>query len=171
MLSQKNKYNEFIEVCRIINEKLGVTPVLFGSLGLEVLTSSDFYADDIDVLVPEIYLNNNWGKLKKVVEKLGYIFIDLHEHEFKKNDVKLAFGVEESLIDFADVDYGKLEIIRDGSARFKLLDPNEYLKVYNKSYKDSYRRDKNNGKDRIKIKFLEEYIKNNLDTFQHNKDK
>ncbi len=50
------------------------------------------------------------------------------------------------------------DIIEDEKAKFKLLNFGEYLKVYKASYKDSYRRDKNNGKDMDKIIYLESLL-------------
>lgn len=159
MLLDNKKYGEFLKVCSSLNKKLNVIPVLFGSLGLEVLTQYDFNADDIDLLVPEDYHNKSWTRLKTLIESLSYEFVDLHEQEFKKKGVKLAFGVEESLQEFADVNFETLVIIEDENARFKLLNAVEYLRVYKASYKDSYRRDKNNGKDMDKITYLEKHLK------------
>ena len=155
MLIDKNKYREFLRVCISMNKKLNIVPVLFGSLGLEVLTQHDFYADDIDVLVPGVFHDQSWDKLKRIIESLGFEFVDLHEHEFKKENIKLAFGIEESLLEFADVDFNTLEIIKDENAKYKLLNAEEYLRVYKASYEDSYIRDKNNGKDMEKIIYLE----------------
>lgn len=159
MLLGKNKYNEFLVVCRTMNTKLDIVPVLFGSLGLEVLSKHDFDADDIDVLVPGVYHDKSWEELKTEIENLNFEFVDLHEHEFKKKDIKLAFGIEESLFDFVGVNCYKLNIIEDERAKYKLLNLEEYLRVYKASYKDSYRRDKNNRKDMDKIIYIENLLK------------
>ena len=160
MLINNDKYVEFLKVCKKLNTELQIIPVLFGSLGLEVLCRENFNADDIDVLVPNKYLDSFWDDFKKLIEENEYVFIDLHEHEFIKGNIKLAFAAEESLVDFADVDYHNLNIINDEGSKYKLLNSQEYLRVYKKSYKDSYRRDKNNGKDKDKIEFLEVFISN-----------
>ena len=47
------KYAEFLRVASLLNRELGVTPLLFGSLGLERRLHMDLNADDIDVLIPE----------------------------------------------------------------------------------------------------------------------
>lgn len=154
MLSNKQKYKEFITICRVINTQLEVVPVLFGSLGLEVLSGNDFKSDDIDVLVPKIFIQDEWDHLRNLIESNGFRFVDLHEHEFRKNNIKIAFAFEESLCYFANVDYRNLKIINDEGANFKLLNYDEYLRVYQKSFKDSYRTNKNNGKDQNKIEFL-----------------
>jgi hypothetical protein len=160
MKNHDKKYEMFILMCKTLNKEFNITPILFGSLGLEVLSGYDFNADDIDVLIPGIYLDEKWNLIRIIVESLGYRFKDLHEHEFIKNNVKLAFGIEESLLDFANINWRKLKSINDFGAKYKLLNYSEYLMVYKQSYQDSYRRDKNNGKDLSKIEYLEKLVSN-----------
>ncbi|WP_424580088.1 hypothetical protein [Virgibacillus halodenitrificans] len=47
-----------------------------------------------------------------------------------------------------------LEIHQEEDAKFYLLTPKQYLRVYEASYKDSYRAENNNHKDFRKIKYL-----------------
>lgn len=48
-----------------------------------------------------------------------------------------------------------------GDAKYYLLNPNQYLSVYEASSKDSYRTDNNNNKDIRKINFLKSMINAN----------
>ena len=50
------KYNSFLKIARALHQKLGICPLLFGSLGLEQRLKADLRADDIDILVPEFFL-------------------------------------------------------------------------------------------------------------------
>ena len=44
-----NKFNLFLENARLLSEKLGIVPLLYGSLGLEYLTGDVLGVDDINI--------------------------------------------------------------------------------------------------------------------------
>ncbi|SDT30400.1 Nucleotidyl transferase of unknown function [Paenibacillaceae bacterium GAS479] len=141
-------------MARVLNNELDIAPVLYGSLGLQFTSGIDLEPQDIDVLVPLEYLQEKWDLLQQAVEKIGYTFVDLHEHEFRKEGFKLAFAFIEDLADFANVDYKKLERIELDGAKFQALRLEDYLKVYSKSLIDGYRGAKNNNKDVAKIELI-----------------
>ncbi len=47
----QEKYNEFIRVAICLNKKLSITPLLYGSLGLQQLVVAELFPEDIDILV------------------------------------------------------------------------------------------------------------------------
>jgi hypothetical protein len=153
-------YDEFIEIAKNLNTELNIIPVLYGSLGLEKVTGVEFSPQDIDILVPLTFLEEKWEILKSLLKNLGYELIDLHEHEFKKNNVIIGISYYEDLLEFADVDYNNLKKNEDNGATYRTLSISEYLKVYNRSLLDGYRRTKNNNKDQRKIKILNELLHN-----------
>jgi hypothetical protein len=118
----------------------------------------NFSPQDIDVLIPLSFLEEKWQLLQYAMEQLGYTNLNLQEHEFIKNDIKIGFSFTEDLIAFADVDYKNLKVFDDNGSRYYLLTISDYLKVYNGSLQDGYRRTKNNNKDLNKIKILNEII-------------
>ncbi|MCE4047390.1 MULTISPECIES: hypothetical protein [Bacillaceae] len=148
-------YQEFLYIGKALNKNLGITPVLYGSLGLEVVTGINFNPQDIDILVPISYIEEKWPLLKEMMEKLSYELTDLHEHKFEKNGFEIGFAYEEDLPHFAGVAYNLLEMKVEAEARFKVLSVKDFLAVYRKSSKDSYRKTKNNNKDLKKIAILE----------------
>ncbi|MFS0553772.1 hypothetical protein [Brevibacillus sp. 179-C9.3 HS] len=77
--------------------------------------------------------------------------MDLQEHEFRKEGIKLAFAFMEDLADFAGVDYTRLERIEIDGAKYQTLSLEDYVKVYSRCLTDSYRKTKNNNKDVTKI--------------------
>ena len=147
-------YGEFIYISKILNQQLSIVPVLYGSLGLGKATQVDFSPQDIDILVPLTFLEEKWEMLQSTMEQLGYSLIDLSEHEFQKDDIKIGFAYTEDLLDFAAVDYKNLERVEENGAYYHLLTVTDYLKVYSKSFQDGYRRKKNNNKDLRKLEFL-----------------
>ena len=162
------KFNEFIEVARKLNG-MGITPLLMGSVGLEVVTEESWDAQDLDIHVPgdkrgwevppETSIHN-WNDIVKVMNSKGYTLIDLHEHEFSKDGLSVEFGIIDTLPDFAGVRMEDLEMHQKGEVKYYMLSPEQYLRVYEASSKDSYRADKNNHKDMGKIEYLKNLINN-----------
>ncbi len=75
---------KFLHIAKYLDEKLNVVPLLFGSLGLEQRLGTDLNADDIDLLIPEIFLYDRWGSIVRIMEENGYSIYDAHEHAFEK---------------------------------------------------------------------------------------
>ncbi len=111
----------------------------------------DLNADDIDVLIPEIFLNEKWDNIIELMSNAGYTLRDLREHEFEKSDLRVAFAAIESLASFAGVDLKQIPVIKEDSVRYYLLSLHDYLKVYKASAKDGYRKNVKNKKDEEKI--------------------
>ncbi len=146
-----NKCETFLGLADYITRKFGFLPLLYGSLGLGKRLNMDLCVDDIDILIPEKYLFSMWNCFKQYIEEFGFILTDLHEHEFTKDGVRIAFASIESLESYADIDISQIPVVDEKSCRYLLLDLDDYLKVYKASSKDSYRLNKNNQKDLIKI--------------------
>ena len=159
-------FEEFKTICFYLN-RVGITPTLMGSLGLEYRTKENWEPSDIDIHVPgdprgweapdhlRIY---DWDKIMKVMEDLGYVLIDIHEHEFQKDGVSVEYGTIDSLSDFAGISESDLELIQLGDITFRVPNLGQYLNIYQASSKDSYRNDQNNNKDFKKIEWLERHL-------------
>ncbi|WP_349410025.1 hypothetical protein [Pseudalkalibacillus sp. SCS-8] len=159
-------YNEFLRVTKKLNDDLEITPILYGSLGLEKVTGLTFSPQDIDILVPFRYIKPEWTTLEKKMEELGYTLVDLHEHKFLKEQFEIGFSFEEDLWPFAGIDPGQLTEKNDSGTIYRLLSANDYLKVYKRSSEDGYRRTKNNAKDFEKIHVLESIVLHNRERMQ-----
>ena len=146
--------DEFLNIARIFNEKLNVVPLLFGSLGLEQRLHTDLNADDIDILIPEIFLNDKLNSVVDIMSEIGYSLYDIHEHAFEKNGLTAAFASIESLIPFAGVDTDNIPVIESADVRYLLLDLQDYLKVYTASSEDGYRKNVKNKNDQQKINLI-----------------
>jgi hypothetical protein len=154
-MSQDNAFFfEFLRITCRINSELNIEPVLFGSLGLQMISGFHLDPQDIDVLVPVSYLQNKWNVLKTTLEDLGYQLFNLREHEFHKDGFKVAFAHEEDLLEFAGVDFRNLEVATYEGCRYRQLSLRDFLTVYSRSAQDGYRRSKNNNKDLQKIELL-----------------
>lgn len=160
-------FERFLQIAEQLNA-LGIVPLLMGSVGLERRTGRNWQARDIDIHVPSdprgweapdderIYQAE---QLIAMMEKLGYILVDRHEHEFQKDGLSVEFGGMHSLPAFAGVALEELEIQETSGIRYYLPTLEQYLKIYQASSQDSYRADKNNHRDFEKIDYLKEVLK------------
>ena len=149
----------FFENAKLLNDKLHIIPLMYGSLGLEYITNENLNSDDIDILIPNVFINDSWDIFKNVLEDNGYVLIDEHEHTFVKDGVCFSYASFEELESFAKINLDDIENKLDFGARFKLLSLEQYLKVYNASSKDGYRVNVRQKKDADKILFIQRHLK------------
>lgn len=158
---------EFLRITKELNKQQQI-PLLMGSLGLSVLTEIDFQPKDIDIhlkghsggwSIPAEEQIDAWPEVLLIMAELGYHFVDLHEHEFQKGAVIVQFASMNSLPTFANVSLDNL--VRHTINGIEFLTPSltDFLKIYCASFKDSYRRTKNNDKDLEKIQFLSKQLR------------
>ena len=155
------KYFEFLHIVELLNEQLTIYPLLYGSLGLEKRLSIDLNADDIDVLIPEKYIKSEWDKLLSLMNNAGYQLVDENEHEFYNGSVTVAYAALESLKSFANIEISDIPLVEYKGAKYLLLELADYLKVYEASSKDGYRKNVKNKQDNKKIALIKKAIENN----------
>ena len=156
------KFYEFLTIAKKLND-IHIIPLLMGSVGLEIVTHVNWDAQDLDIHVPgdkrgwEVPADQSifdWQRIVEIMESLEYRLIDLHEHEFQKNDLSVGFGIIDTLPSFAGVLLEDLKIHQKDGIQFYLLTAHQYLNVYRASSKDSYRAKNNNYKDMRKLDYL-----------------
>ena len=152
------KKKEFLYIAELLNKQLHIVPLLFGSLGLEQRLHTNLGADDIDVLIPEIFLNEEWDRVVTVMNDNGYVLYDLHEHAFEKSGLSFAFASIESLTPFAGIDLTKIPTVEEMGVHYYLLSLQDYLKVYTASSKDGYRKNVKNKRDEQKIGLINQAL-------------
>lgn len=147
----------FFENARLLNS-LSITPLMYGSLGLEYLTGKNLNADDIDILIPEIFISAKWNEFRDTLEDKGYVLTDEHEHTFCKNGVSYSYASIEELETFAGISVADTKVCCKDRAWFRTISLEQYLEVYKASSKDGYRINVRKKKDNKKIRLIEEYI-------------
>ena len=150
-----NKFNLFLENARLLSDNLGIVPLLYGSLGLEYLTGDALGADDIDILVPRVFITERWHEFKALLEAQGYVLVDENEHTFARDGVAYSYADIEDLEAFAGINTEDIEMHEADGVRFLLLSLGQYLDVYKQSSKDGYRVNVRQKKDADKIRFIE----------------
>ncbi|MBR3801870.1 MAG: hypothetical protein IKK37_00300 [Clostridia bacterium] len=150
-----SKFDCFLQNAKMLNDKFNIVTLLYGSLGLEVLTNSSLNSDDIDILIPQVFVTGDkWKDFKLLLESYGYTLIDEHEHTFHKDGVDYSYASIEGLKEFADIDICDIEIRNISGNKFMLLSLEQYLKVYQKSSLDGYRMNVKEKQDNRKINFI-----------------
>ncbi|MBE6789871.1 MAG: hypothetical protein E7535_01610 [Ruminococcaceae bacterium] len=153
------KFNCFLQNAEMLNDKFNIVPLLYGSLGLEVLTNITFNADDIDILVPQVFVTGErWTEFRSFLENNGYELTDEHEHTFRKDGVDYSYASVEGLKDFADIDIRDINIRNSSGTEYMLLSLEQYLKVYIKSSEDGYRMNVKEKQDNQKIEFIKSLL-------------
>lgn len=66
-------------------KKHGVSPILYGSLGVSVYLGKFKDFDDIDLLIDDQWFNDKWSDLLRIMTQNGFELIDLKEHEFRNS--------------------------------------------------------------------------------------
>ena len=150
-----NKFNLFLENARFLSDKFDIVPLLYGSLGLEYLTGDALGSDDIDILVPRVFITERWHEFKALLEAQGYVLTDEHEHTFVRDGMAYSYADNEDLEAFAGISIEDIELHETDGVRFLLLSLEQYLAVYKQSSKDGYRVNVRQKKDADKIKFIE----------------
>ena len=150
-----NKFNLFLENIRLLSDKFDIVPLLYGSLGLEYLTGDALGADDIDILVPRVFITERWHEFKVLLEAQGYVLADENEHTFVRYGVAYSYADIEDLESFAGIRMKDIEMREADGVNFLLLSLEQYLLVYQKSSKDGYRVNVRQKKDADKIRFIE----------------
>ena len=150
-----SKFNYFLENARLLSDNLGIVPLLYGSLGLEYLTGDALGSDDIDILVPRVFITERWHKFKSFLEVQGYVLADEHEHTFVRDGMAYSYADIEDLESFAGIRMKDIEMREAEGVRFLILSLEQYLAVYRQSSKDGYRVDIRQKKDADKIRFIE----------------
>lgn len=149
----------FLDNARLLQKSFDITPLLYGSLGLEYRTGENLSAADIDILIPQIYITERWEEFRATLEKEGYVLADEHEHTFCKGVVYYSYASIEELETFAGISESEIEVETKDDICFRVLSLDQYLKVYKKSSKDGYRVKARNKKDNKKIKLIKEKLK------------
>ncbi|MBQ8512966.1 MAG: class I SAM-dependent RNA methyltransferase [Clostridia bacterium] len=161
LLERKNeKLRRFLANARLLAE-MHITPLLYGSLGLELLTHEPLGADDIDILIPEVFLTERWDEFCGMLEKNGCTLTDAHEHTFTKDGVEYSYAKIEELEAFAGISTADIAETEMDRTKFGLLSLEQYLAVYRASSQDGYRIHTRQKKDFDKIALIERKLREN----------
>ncbi len=158
MSINKQEFETFLEVAKELNNFFNITLILYGSLGLYRIIGEHGKVNDIDVLVPEEFVNTKWKELVVFMKGLNFELKNKKEHEFVRGENVIAFARDDDLISMANIDPNLLKISKVRDVWFKELSAEQYLNLYQLMLRDNYRQEKRGKADKIKIKLIKEFL-------------
>lgn len=140
-----------------ILKQLDIKPVVYGSFGVACYLGNFKKFGDIDLLIDDQFIGNDWEKFNLFLLSHGFVLIDEKEHEYLFNDLKIGFAKKSILIKDKIVnDY--IDLVKYKNLDAYTLQPKHFLAAYRFSLKDGYRVNCRMKKDQEVIDKLLEYI-------------
>ena len=127
------KFTIFLEIVKALNQK-NIVPVLYGSLGLYRIIDQLDEINDIDVIIPNKNLIDQFDELIKIMAEIGYKQNPYYPHGFTKGEEKIGFEPESDLTEIG-INPQKLKITEIRGSKFKELSSGDYLLVYRRNLK------------------------------------
>ena len=155
----KKKFEIFLKVAEELNHSLGIIPILYGSLGLYKIIGEHGKCNDIDILVPDEFVNGKWDELINLMKRMGFELKDEHEHEFIRDSEIVAFGRQDDLTKRIGLEPDNLKVSNVDNAKFKEFSVENYLLAYKFMLRDSYRQEKKGKTDQEKIAMIQKYLR------------
>jgi hypothetical protein len=141
-LSDYQKVNKFLIASHIDS-------ILYGSLGVSIYLGNFKDFGDIDLLVDDKYLLNDWPVLVDIMSQNNFDLIDLREHEFENKDgIMVAFAKKSVLSRDKICDPVKdVQVIEANGIPVTTLDAKSFINAYVFSSTDGYRIEKRGKND------------------------
>ncbi|CAN5162782.1 hypothetical protein BH09PAT1_BH09PAT1_0630 [soil metagenome] len=154
-------YKEYQKIGTFL-KPLEINPILYGSAGVGVYLGNFKKFEDLDLLIEDKWITDKWGITVKRMADNGFKLINQREHEFESSDgLKVALAPQ-SILErdgIGDLETDVTELTYQGIP-IRTLFPQTFLKAYEFSAKDGYRRDTRGKKDSEIITKLQNYIIN-----------
>ena len=156
--------NHFYEVAGEINKRFNSLPLLFSSFGLSLAINKDLDPTDIDILLSDILVTKKLFEVDEMMLNLGYELKNRSENEYVKSGIIIGFGREGSLKELKDlgIDIEELKTVKNDLCEFLVLEPKEYLIVYEKFLEDGYRNKKKGRKDMEKVGLIKKVLEGKI---------
>ncbi len=148
-----------LSIINALNES-GVKCILYGSSGLSLYLGAYKQFNDIDLLIDEHWLKEDWAKLQSIMKSLDYDMVDKHEHEFSNKQREYVAFAPSSILKSDGILEAQENVtfVEVDGVNIGLLTPQQFLKAYEFSIKDGYRQNVRGKKDAEAITLLKSYI-------------
>ncbi|MDO8507366.1 MAG: hypothetical protein Q7S53_02255 [bacterium] len=124
------KFESFLKIAKAFNSHQ-IVPTLYGSLGLYRVLDQTGEVNDIDIIIPAIYLSDKWDELIEIMAEAGYKQDSTFPHEFVNGGTRVGFESDADL--YADINPENFNITQVDNVEFKELKAEEYLASYRKT--------------------------------------
>ncbi|MEO6761166.1 MAG: hypothetical protein ABI220_02180 [Candidatus Saccharimonadales bacterium] len=142
----------------------GIEPILYGSQGVSLYIGAFKQFGDIDLLIDDSWLSQDWDELLRIMQTFGFLLHDIHEHKFvSTEDIHVGFASNNILVRDGITD--RLEdvitILGVDDIAVRTLKPEAFKKAYEFSQKDGYRQAARGKKDGEVLILIIDYLKQN----------
>jgi len=153
------------ETVAILNEILGVKPVLYASFAVEKVLGRSFQAHDIDLLVPSFTPEQKKALIQEFAEH-GFTYLDQYSATFTKNGIDVELSNHDYWFKVCSFDPDGLYEISGLTFRYDLLSASNLLKLYTYLVSNFKRDPKKLGKDKLKIQSLKDALDHHTTQFR-----
>ncbi len=153
------------ETMAILNEILGVKPVLYASFAVEKVLGTSFQAHDIDVLIPTPTPEQKQALIKEFAEH-GFAYLDQYVATFSKNGIDVELGDRDFWFNLCSFDPQGLYEISGLTFRYDLLSASNLLKLYTFLVNNPKREPKKVPKDLVKVQCLRDALEKHTTQFR-----
>ncbi|MDI6780382.1 MAG: hypothetical protein QME25_09415 [Bacteroidota bacterium] len=150
---KKKIFNIFSKIVRGLN-KMGVEPVIYGSLGLYLLIGKNIKVNDIDFLIKDSDFDRKWDDIKRLLEKNHCKLNPEHRQEFKCNGLYVSFLKIKDVSKLTKINFSRLKKYQYVGGVYRNLSLKQYLDFYRRRSDRKYVAAAKRKRDREKIKLI-----------------
>lgn len=150
----QNKYDLFLVLAKGVNEHFQISPVLFGSVGLYLQLHTEKEVDDLDLLLPQTFMDERWEELKKFMLDQGFQLVSEEKHGFSNGQHLVEFSTDEEIFRLTGVPAEALKHEHEYGADFRVLSLRQYLALYQALSEDEKRTKQKSLQDQEKIRLI-----------------
>jgi len=141
--------------------RMGITPIIYGSLGLVFLIKKQIPVNDIDIILLDDDFNNRWKDICRfLTEDMKYAIDPNHKQEFL-NDILVSFMSVNDIRKLTEINISQLQKTTRNKITYYNLTPNQHLNIYKNGLLNKFRRQKNEKDDKNKIDLIRRYLLKN----------
>lgn len=160
MLKSDTNLLELFQELVVELNRLGIEPIIYGGLGLSLLTKKSFEIRDIDFLLKDSDIDKHWGGIKQLLKRHKYRLDPKHKREFIGKKPYISFLSLGDVKDLATIQFSELEKYEIGSGSYRNLNLEQYLDIYQNGLKKSiWRQKRKNESDLKKIALIKKCLK------------
>lgn len=153
------------ETIAILNEILGIKPVLYASFAVEKVLGQSYQAHDIDLLIPTLTPEKKHALIQEFGEH-GFTYLDQYEATFSKDGIDVELGNRAFWFQLCGFDSQGVYEISGPTFRYDLLSASNLLKLYTYLLNNPKRDPNKRPKDHVKVRDLRYAIEHQTTNFR-----
>jgi hypothetical protein len=153
------------ETVAILNEILGIKPILFASFATEKVMGRSYHAHDIDLLIPVPTTTQKEALIQEFAEH-GFSYLDQYVGTFTKDGIDVELSDRDVWFKFCGFETKSLYEISGATFSYDLMGAENLLRLYRFLLTYPKRDPKKFPKDRIKINDLCDALEHHTTNFR-----